>query len=468
MKLGIFGGSYKMASKPFDCQRTINFYPVVDESKGGKEVGALYGAPGKTLFATVGIGPIRAEFCSTNGRAFIVSATQLFETSSLGAPTLRGTLTSDTGSVTIDENTTQMAICDGAKIYILEYATNTFSTPVIAASPAYTVTQLNQYFIYNTDLGQFYISALGDGTSWNALDFATAESSPDGLVRVFASNGQLVLLGSKSVEFWTDTGDLEFPFDRVQGARMEVGCAAAHSVVGIDNSFIWLGQTKDGQGIVYRAAGYSPQRISDYGVEFAINQSSDLSAIRGLTYQKDGRTFYGLTGGNLETSHYYDVSLPAGIAWHERAQLEADGSYSTDRATTCMFAFGKLLVGDKSNGNIYELSNDVYVDADRELRAERIFTQLFNEGNRIRINQVQVDFEHGVGLVDNSTPLCWLSVSTDGGESWGPELQESIGKFGNRLPRAVWRKMGINEAEVTFKVAVSDPVKRNICGAYGT
>jgi hypothetical protein len=471
MKLGLVGPSYQMKSLPFDAQRTINLYPVIDETGEGKEVSALYGTPGLELFSTAGIGPIRGEFCSTNGRAFVVSATGLYELDLAGTATLRGTLTSDVGSVTFDENTTQLAICDGAAIYIFTYSSNAFATPTLAASPAYTVTQLDGYFIYNTDAGQFYISGLQDGTSWNALDFATAESSPDGLVRVFATQGQLWLLGSRTIEIWLNTGDVDFPFARVQGARMEVGCAAAHSVVSADNTMFWLGASKEGQGIVYRATGYVPQRVSTFAIERYINTDEDLTDVRAYTYQQDGHLFIGFTGGNLETSLIYDAATQL---WHERAYLESDGTYSTHIATTCMFAFNKHLVGDKTNGNVYEMSEDIYDDAGNEIRSERIFTHLGNEGKSFSVNTIQIDFEYGVGLTagedgspnQGEDPVVWLQISVDGGRTWGSELLATIGKIGAYKWRAYWNKIGYTENQMTFKVVITDPVKRAICGAY--
>jgi hypothetical protein len=465
MKLGLVGPSYQERSLPFDAQRTINFYPTIDETGEGKEVSALYGTPGLELFCTAGIGPIRGVFSSTNGRAFVVSATQLFEISIAGVPTLRGTLTSDLGSVSFDENTTQLAICDGTSIYILTYASNAFATPTLAASPAYTVTQLDGYFIYNTNAGQFYISGLQDGLSWNALDFATAESSPDGLIRVFSTQGQLWLLGSRTVEIWLNSADVDFPFARVQGARMEVGCAAAFSVVSADNTIFWLGTSKDGQGIVYRASGYTPQRISTFAIERYINTDEDLSNIRGYTYQQDGHLFYVLTGGNLETTICYDAATQQ---WHERANLEEDGTYSTHIATTCMFVFNKHLVGDKTNGNIYQMSEEFYSDAGNEIRAQRTFTHLNNEGKSFSVNTIQIDFEYGVGLISGqgSDPVVWLEISVDGGRTWGSELLATIGKMGAYKWRAYWNKLGYTENQMTFRVTITDPVKRAICGAY--
>lgn len=463
MKAGLVGPSYEAFSLPFDAQRTINMFPVVNESGQGKEVAALYSVPGKQLFATVGGGPIRGLFASANGRVFAVSDTEVFEISSDGSATIRGSLITSDTDCTFDETPLELAICDGTNLYILEYSSNTFTRVTDADFPgAATVTQLDGYFIVNKPgTGEFYLSDLLDGTSWTALFFATAESSPDALVRPFSVFGQLFLLGEQTAEVWYNSGGLDFPFARLEGGKMEKGCAAAGSVAKIDNTVFWLGRDKDGHGIVYRATGFTPVRISTHAIEQRIRESGSLTDIKGFTYQADGHTFYALTGGNLETTLVYDAATQL---WHERAYLEDDGTYSTDLISSCVFAFNKHLVGDRSSGSIYELSMDVYDDAGNELKRSRTFSHIFNEGNRFRINSLRIDFEYGVGLEDNSDATAWLEISEDGGRTWSKMYGTSIGRIGTR-GRAIWRRLGFME-QATFRVSITDPVKVAICGAY--
>lgn len=468
MKIGLVGPSYVERSLPFDAQRCINLYPVIDESSQGKEVSALYGTPGLSLFATAGNGPIRGEFSSANGRGFAVSASTLYEIDSSGNATSLGTLATDSSICSFSENPTQLAICDGQNVYILEYSTNTFTQVTSSFQGGGTITFLNGYFIVNKPgSGQFYISGLYGGLTWAALDFATAESSPDNLARVFSTFGQLWLLGDRTTEVWYDSGGVDFPFAKMQGANMETGCAAAHSVVNMDNTIIWLGKDKDGQGIVYRAQGYSPLRISTHAIEYAINKSSDLSGIRAFTYQQDGHVFYVLTGGGLATTLVYDASTKL---WHERAYLESDGSLSIHRGITCMFAFNKHLVGDRSNGNIYQMSQDFFSDNGDAIIAQRTFPHLFNEAKPFRLNELEVDFETGVGLMtgQGSAPVAWLEISEDGARTWSRQYQTSIGPIGAFKTRAVWRRLGMAQrtGQVTFRVTITDPVKKSICGAY--
>lgn len=463
MRAGLVGPSYEAYSLPFDAQRTVNMYPVINETGSGKDVAALYGVPGKRVLATVGGGPIRGTFASAKGRVFAVSDTELFEIQSDGSSTVRGSLITSGTDCTFDETPLELAVCDGTNLYILEYSSNTFVRVTDADFPgASTVAQLDGYFIVNKpDTGEFYLSDLLDGKSWTALNFATAESSPDNLVRPFSVFGQLLLFGEQTAEIWYNSGATDFPFARVEGGMMEKGCAAAGSVAKIDNTVFWLGKDKDGQGMVYRATGFTPVRISTHPMEEKIRASGDLSGIKAFTYQADGHTFYALTGGNLGTTLVYDAAIQQ---WHERAYLEPDGTYSNDLAGSCVFAFNKHLVGDRTSGTIYELSRDVYDDAGNQLSRSRTFSHIFNEGQRFKINSLRVDFEYGVGLEDGSDATAWLEISEDGGRTWSKAYNTSIGRIGTR-GRAIWRRLGYME-QATFRVTITDPVKVAICGAY--
>lgn len=464
MKIGLVGPTYIQRSLPFDAQRSINLFPVLDQM--GKEIAAMYSAPGKSLFATTNIDPVRGVFSSVNGRAFCVSGSSLYEIDSAGTTTIRGTLESSSENITIAENGTQLAICDSEFLYILTYSSNVFAKVTDADLPSSVgyLTYLDGYFIVvQNNTGRFYISALNDGTSWDALDFATAESSPDNLKACVSAAGQLWLFGDLTTEIWSNTGDT-FPFRRISGAKMDVGVLAHHSIVEIDNSIIWVGKDKFGQGLVYKAQGFTPARISTTPVERFIQQAENPDEITAYAYQDEGHVFYVLTGEGLETSLVYDLTTDQ---WHERAYLNELGNYETDIASCHMFAFGKHLVGDRRNGSIYQLSMNFYTDGSEELCRERIYTHLSDEGKKIRYNSLEIGFETGVGLQSGqgSAPLVSLSLSKDGARTWIDCGDGSIGAVGQYQTKVQFRRLGVAEI-MTFKLRVTDPVKVAITGSY--
>lgn len=467
MKIGLVGPTSVEWSLPFDSQRTVNLYPVLD--KMGKEVAALYGTPGLELFSSAGFGPIRGEYFTAAGRAFAVSSNVLYEIGADGSATSRGTLNSFLGAVSIEENGFQLGICDGTDFYIFTFATNVFAqvTDPDLPNPAATVTFIDGYFVINQGgTGKFYISALYDGTVWDPLDFATAESSPDELIRVMNAVGVLWLFGTKTTEIWTNTGASSFPFERTAGGKMETGIIAPLTTVPVDNSIFWVGRDAYGSGVVYRATGYNAQRVSTNAIERIIQESGSQSDMVAYTYQENGHIFYVLTGGGLPTTLVYDISTQM---WHERAYLTESGQFEQHIGSCSMFAFDKQLVGSRIDGKIYWMSKDFYSDGDNPLVAERIYTYVSDEAQRIRYNRLEIGFETGVGLQtgQGSDPVCTLSLSKDGARTWTNPIPCSIGKVGRYFTTVAFRRLGVAKS-ITFKLRISDPVKRAIVGSYLT
>lgn len=464
MKIGLVGPSYEERSLPFDAQRTVNAYPVFDPA--GKEVSALYGTPGLLQFAEAGVGPVRGMFASTNGRGFVVSGPTLYEIDAVGTPTDRGTLLQSSGIVYMEENPTQLFICDGTNGYVFTYTTNAFAQVTDADFPtAGSVTYIDGYFAVNQlNTGRFYISDLNSGTSWGALEFATAESSPDVLIRVINAVGQLWLFGERTTEIWTNTGDSAFPFQRISGAKMEAGILAPATAVEVDNSVMWVGRDKNGVGYVYRANGFTPQRISTSPIERRIQAASDPANMRAYTYQEDGHLFYVLTGGGLETTLVYDLTTQL---WHERAYLNAEGVFEQHRGACGMYVFNRFLVGDRENGKIYEMSLDYYDDNGDALAFERTYTHLSDEDRRIRYNRLEIGVETGVGTQtgQGQNPKISLQLSKDGARTWSDWYDADIGAAGQYQTKVSFRRLGIAE-QMTFKIRITDPVKRAITGSY--
>lgn len=464
MKIGLVGGSYQDYSLPFNAERSVNLYPVFD--KQGKEVSALYGTPGLSLFGTAGVGACRQNFAAANGRGFVVSGANLWEIDNAGDTINRGTLLQSSGNVTIAENGLQLAICDGANLYIFTYSSNAFAQVTDPDLPTCgTVTFIDGYFVVNkVGTGSFYRSALYDGTSWNSLDFATAESSPDNLVRVYNALGQLWLLGSTTSEIWTNTGSSAFPFQKISGGKLDVGILASCTAIALENSIIWLGQDDNGRFSVYQTTSVVPSVISPEPINLRFSQATLPEEIVSYTYQEQGHNFVVFTGGGLETSLVYDLSTKL---WHERAYLNSEGEYEQHLGYCCMSIFGKQLVGSRVDGKIYEMSMDFYSDNGDSLLRERIYTHLVDEFKRIRYNKLNLGFETGVGLQSGQgqNPLVTLQLSKDGARTWSTSYTTSIGRVGAYTTNVNFRRLGIAQ-QMTFRIKISDPVKVAICGSY--
>ena len=433
----------------------------------GKEIAALYSVPGLELFVDLeNTSGVRGLFQSLNGRAFAVAGNKLYQLQSDGSKQTLGTLFSTTGLLTFADGLEDLLICDGQDLYRLSYTTGNFSliTSLLPfTAGAGSVEFIDGYFIVNeNNTRRFYYSAIDDPSSWNGLDFASAESSPDTLTAVKNAAGNLWLFGESSLEIWTNTGDNNNPFQRISGGAIKIGCPSPHSIVEIDGAVYFIGQDKKGDGIVYGAQGINPQRISAGPIEREIQKASDITNIKGYSYQEDGHTFLVLTGGGLRTTLVYDITTQL---WHERAQIAQNGSLQNQIAIDHMFIFGKHLVGDRRSGKIYNQSLDLYSNAGEAILRERVYTHLFDMDRRIRYNSLEIGVEVGTGTVNGREPEILLAISRDGGLTYTDWTAAGMGKLGEYRKKVDFRRLGIAR-QMTFKIRITDPVKVAICGSY--
>lgn len=505
MKTPILGSSYVARSVNAADSRMVNLFPeIVPEA--GKEPAFLQRAPGLRLLKTIGTSPIRGlwAFQSNPDVAFVVSGNVLYKLDTSWDVTSLG-FVAGSGPVSMADNGTQLFIACNGPSYIYNNSTNVFQQITDPDFPgAVTVGYLDGYFVFNEPNSQkVWVTEILEGTQVDALDFASAEGSPDQLVSLIIDHREVWLLGSNSVEVWYDAGLTDFPLARIQGAFNEIGCIAPYSVAKMDNRIFWLGADARGRGIVYVANGYTGQRISTHAVEWQIQQYTNLDDAIGYTYQQDGHSFYVLIFPGENTTWVYDVSTQS---WHERAGW-ANGSFTRHRSNCQMSFNNEIVVGDYETGKIYALDLETYDDNGAEqrwLRSWRALPTGQNNLKRTAQHSLQLDCESGNGLtgvdpfesidvlllesgdvlltedgaeiaIDLGTssatsgvnPQVMLRWSDDGGHTWSNEHWASTGKIGQYGKRVLWRRLGMTTKlrDRVYEISGTAPVKMYIMGA---
>ena len=401
-----------------------------------------------------------------------MSGTEFYKVTGLTAtPTKLGDVTG-TGPVSIADNGTQIFLACNPDGFIYNEVTNVFAQITDPDfTGAVTVGYLDGYFVYNEPNSQkVWVTQLLDGTSVDPLDFASAEGSPDGLVGLIVDHREAWLFGTDSVEVWYDSGAADFPLQRIQGAFNEIGCVSAYTIAKMDNGLFWLGTDARGQGIVYRANGYTGVRISTHAIEYAIAQYGNISDAIAYTYQQEGHAFYVLTFPSGNATWVYDVATQA---WHERAGWDTPLGQFTRHRSNCQCNFGgNIIVGDYENGNIYTLNLNVYADnggIQKWLRSWRALPTGQNTLKRTAQHSLQLDCESGTGLItgQGSDPELMLRWSDDGGHTWSNEHLSKMGKIGEYYRRVFWRRLGmtLKLRDRVYEVSMTDPVKVAIMGA---
>jgi hypothetical protein len=499
MKTPILGSAYTARSVNAADNRMVNLFPEMIP-EGGKEPAFLQRTPGLTTLLTLGDTPKEVRGLWTLGDyLYAVCGNTFYKITSSYVATVKGTV-AGTGPVNMVDNGTQIAIAANGPGYIYNTTTDVFTPITDPDFPgAITVGYIDGYFVFNEPNSQkIWVTTLLDGLVIDPLDFASAEGSPDGVVGIIVDHREVWVFGTNSVEVWYDAGSADFPLQRIQGAFNEIGCAAPYSIAKMDNGLFWLGKDARGQGIVYRANGYTGQRISTHAIEWQLQQYENMSDAIGYTYQQDGHAFYVLIFPQADRTWVYDVATQA---WHERAGW-VNGQFTRHRSNCQVFFNGETIVGDFENSNLYSMRPDVYSDADypqRWLRSWRALPTGQNNLKRTVQHSMQLDCETGVGLSGNSQyainyllaenndflvtesgdylmaegfvqgaePEAMLRWSDDGGHTWSYEHWRSMGRLGRYGHRTIWRRLGTTEKlrDRVYEVSGTDPVKIAIMGA---
>lgn len=412
----------------------------------------LLPTPGLKLLATVGDGPIRGMF-RLAGDLFVVSGEELYRVFSNYTYELIGTV-SGVGPVSMTENGTHVLITTSGSH---SYAANASEIIEIPEPDLRGAAYQDGYGIaFKGGTEQFYLSGIDDMTSWAALDFSSADSFADNIIGIASVHRLLWLFGERTVEQWYNTGEALFPFTRVQGGFMEIGCLATHSIAIADNTVFWLGN----DFMVYKAIGAQPVPVAGDDITRIIEQSQSPQSARSFVYRQEGKLFYVMLFPDLTLCLDVNTGL-----WHHRK------SYDMTRWRVNCYAWQwkTHIVGDYSNGKLYELDMSTYDEDGAVLEREAISAPIGNRAGRHTVNKLFVDLSPGIGLdgsVQGSSPLVMMAQSRDGGRTYSPELTRSPGAIGDYGARAQFARLGQARNRV-IRIRVTDPVKAVLMGVYG-
>jgi hypothetical protein len=179
---------------------------------------------------------------------------------------------------------------------------------------------------------------------------------------IVTSWGQIFLPGSKTRDYWYNSGAFPIPFEPAQSGLQPDGTAATFSALECAGAVTWLATNNDGGYEVYSGSGYRADRISHHAVEYQISNYARVDDAVASSYKDQGHTFYLLKFPTAGVTWVYDFAT--GL-WHKRQTWDtATATYSAWRATFHAFAWNQHLWIDADSGTVYESDVDVYTDVD--------------------------------------------------------------------------------------------------------
>jgi hypothetical protein len=321
-----------------------------------------------------------------------------------------------------------------------------------------SVTSIDGYLVFTAGDGKAWATDLNT-TAVNALSFGAAEAKPDGLTRGITWGGRLYLMGSATIEVWTDQGLSPFPF-----ARSEViprGIAGPYCVTGFEDNFskgIYLIGDDNG---VHRLDGYTVTKVSPPDLDGLIEAVSDKTTLEMCSYTSRGHAFI-------------QISCPAWTwtfnlnneKWHERPSYLQTRS----RISGTIYAFSKWLAGDTDSGNIVEITNTSHEETGDPIRCDVWSTPVHKFPQRVRVASMWFDFAVGVGEATGEDPTatdpsCEIDWSDDGGQTFSIPRVRKIGRQSIGKARVRINQCGITGSQGRIiRVRFSDPVHFGLMG----
>ena len=291
---------------------------------------------------------------------------------------------------------------------------------------------------------------------WNGLNIVPADLSSDPITAIEVRQGDIWAFGPSSLQIFQTTNDPDSPLQYASGSGVSIGTNAPASVTSIGSDIFWLGSNAAGRNKVYKGVGFNSVRISTHAIEGALDKLNELSdAAYAFSYVENGHTFYvlsvppgpytfeGRTVNSPGITFVYDTLTGQ---WHRRASRNPKtGELGVWQTKFCVFAWGKLVVGNTEWSSIMELRNDVYVDYDpttdsgtKPITREYTGPIFFSGMQEFILDEFVWDIVTGHGPRNgvSSNPVASMYISYDSGNTFehaGTEPLAKTGQYGHQV-----------------------------------
>ena len=287
---------------------------------------------------------------------------------------------------------------------------------------------LDTYTVIASPNGEIFTSNPNDPTTWNALNYITAEAEPDQLVGIGKHLNYIITFGQWSIDWFYDAGTYPgSPLAVAAPYHIELGCANGDSIVSFENIIVWVGTSRDAGPSVYSLASTAPTKISTPFID-RILQNSTLADIRAYSLRINGHTFYVLTLADLNVTIVFDVNEKVWTQWTMWAVGDAGsgvpGIYGEQYFRPSFFTqiSDTYYLLDDDNGTLYTMSDHVYNDSGAPIYY-RAVTDIIDGGTTKR------KFFNRLEIVGDKVPAVMnIRHTNDDYKNWSPYRSVNLDK----------------------------------------
>lgn len=448
----VVGPTYTNRSLPVSAQVTQNFY--VEVNPDGKEFASLMPFPGLPLFVAAGSGANRGVGTHA-GLVFVVNGSALYSIDSAKTVTSIGTI-EGTGRVSMDSDGSNLVVATGSgKPYTWDGTTLTQGTDADLPH-AHTVQYLNRRVIYDGAGSLVSFADLDAPLSVNSANQVRTDTTPDDAVAGLAYQQQYFAFCEKSIEPWYPTGSGNPPYALVKNGVKNLGTVARHSVAKNKGHAYFLGSDL----MPYRMTGVSLMPIGNPAIGRSVQDYSVHSDAIGVCFAFDSQEFYLLTFPAADVSWLFSEGTGLWTTLsHKGGRHVINGHVQ---------AFGKQLVTDYRNGNLYELDFDTHTINGEAIIRQRdtiaIDGRTFGRADaRVFMDRLRLRIDPGASLISAESQII-MQYSDDDGKTWSSERWAGIGDQGEYGYIVEWLGLGMFYRRI-FRFRMSDPIRWVLIGA---
>ena len=444
VNLPAIGQAYQHDDLRLSAQTCKNWWPEIN--KETSVVISLRQWPGAKVFAST-VGDDRGAY-EWKGLTYKVSGTTLYSINSAGVTSSIGSI-SGSKRCSFSDSTNYLVIVTSGFVYVYDGSILTQNTSDTLEAPNYGA-YLNSQWIYQGQDGRFGISNAGDPFTISALNYATAESNGDPLLRPYVFNQIVYLFGTETIEQWYNSGVGDPPFDRIEQGIIQKGLGAADSLAHNDKVIYFFGDDR----IIYQLAGNAIQSITTPALAAEFQGYSDPSNAIGYTLTINGQDFYLIQFPNEKT---WAFNQNAG-GWFELTVGTNETPYPV---SSHVYAFGKHLMAD--GGDLLELDENLNTYNGQTVIRERATGLISGEAFSPEAidKKIFMSRQSVIGKCKapvNTDPVVMVDYSNDAGYTFSNPKFKKLPKNGNYSGRlALLTRLGSFKDRI-FRYRVSDDV----------
>ena len=438
MQIPIVNGIYADETPDVRDWYPRNMVPVPKNS--GVSTGFLRPHEGIRTYGT-GPGLDRGGVC-WNGTCYRVMGSKLVSIPVGGGTAVEiGDVGGSTSQVSFDYSFDYLAISSEGNLYLYDGAALTQNTDPDLGT-CLDILYIDGYFV-STD-GQFIIvTDLGNPFSVNPLKYGSSEVDPDPVIGLIKINNELYAVNRHTIEVFQDVGGPLFPFERVEGTRVDRGAIGTHSFCLFMRQIAFLGSGRNEAPGVYTALNAGSTKISTREIDIILESYSESQLSEAVCETRITRLQELLYIHLPDQTLVYDgiatqiINLPV---WYRLTSSIVDNSKF--RAKNFVWSNKRWICGDTlgSSTNYGYLDDTISEHFGQTIGWEFNTNIVYNESFGAIFHELElVSLPGRVSL--GADPVVWTSYSLDGA-LWSQEKMISVGKQGERNKRLVWLRQG--------------------------